>query len=369
MKKITKIVITGGPCAGKTTGLSTLERELSKIGYKVVIINESATEIINSGLSLSAYNNDNVNFELNIASLQLKKEKLYEEACENLSNEKIVLVCDRGVMDCKSYSTPEEWQEITRKLNLDDIQLRDNYDAVFHLVTAAKGAEEFYTRENNTARSETLEDAILADERTLKCWTGHPHLRAIDNSTNFEDKMKRLVSEIYSFLGEPEPYEIERKFLIKMPDINKLLTKHNCKKVDIIQTYLTSEENCERRIRQRGLDGSYIHTLTTKKRISDVKRLETEEKITPKQYLSLLNDADISLHQVKKTRYCIMQNNQYFEVDIYPFAKETAILEVELSNESEIIKFPEYLNIIKEVTDDYNFSNRALAEKIPTELK
>ena len=29
------------------------------------------------------------------------------------------------------------------------------YDAVFHLVTAAQGAERFYTLENNQARSET----------------------------------------------------------------------------------------------------------------------------------------------------------------------------------------------------------------------
>ena len=369
MKNFSKIVITGGPCAGKTTGLSTIERELSKIGYKVVIINESATEIINSGLSLSSYDNNNINFESNIVLLQLEKERIYEEACKKLPHEKVVLVCDRGIMDCKSYSTPEEWNQIKKNLNLDEIQLRDNYDAVFHLVTAAKGAEDCYTKDNNTARRENLEEAIIADEKTLKCWTGHPHLRAIDNSTNFEDKMKRLVSEIYSFLGEPEPYEIERKFLIKMPDINQLLINQNCKKVDIIQTYLTNEDGDERRIRQRGLNGSYIHTLTTKKRISDTKRLEIEEKITSKQYLSLLNDADISLHQVKKTRYCIMQNNQYFEVDIYPFANETAILEVELTNESENVKFPEYLNIIKEVTNDSSYSNRALAEKIPSDLK
>ena len=34
-----KIVITGGPCAGKTTGLSYVERELTKLGYKVVFLN------------------------------------------------------------------------------------------------------------------------------------------------------------------------------------------------------------------------------------------------------------------------------------------------------------------------------------------
>ena len=44
--KTTKIVITGGPCAGKTTGLSYLEQQLSKMGYKVVFLNETPTELM-----------------------------------------------------------------------------------------------------------------------------------------------------------------------------------------------------------------------------------------------------------------------------------------------------------------------------------
>ena len=62
--KISKIVITGGPCAGKTTGLSYLEQELTKIGYKVVFLNESATELILNGLSRGAFNS-NLDFEKN----------------------------------------------------------------------------------------------------------------------------------------------------------------------------------------------------------------------------------------------------------------------------------------------------------------
>ena len=30
-----KIVLTGGPCAGKTTALSTIEQELTDRGYRV----------------------------------------------------------------------------------------------------------------------------------------------------------------------------------------------------------------------------------------------------------------------------------------------------------------------------------------------
>ena len=366
--EIKKIVITGGPCAGKTTGMSYLEQELSKMGYKVVFLNESATEIILSGLGPNA-NKTNLDFERNIIQLQVEKEKLYMEFCKNLPNDKVLLVCDRGVMDCKCYMTDYEFNKALSQLNLDKIQVRDTYDAVFHLVTAAKGAEHAYTLANNEARYENIEQAIESDTKTMNAWTGHPHFRAIDNSTDFENKMKRLVKEICSFLGLPKPLEIEHKFLIKKPDLSLLESLNNCQKVDIIQTYLNSNTDEEVRIRQRGEMGSYIYTLTTKKKVKSATRQETEKRITQKEYLSLLNDADINLHQIKKTRYCLMHNNRYYEIDVYPFSTNTAICEIELTDENEQIELPEFISIIKDVTNGKKYSNRALAEKIPTDLK
>jgi len=365
--EFSKIVITGGPCAGKTTGLSYVERELTKIGYKVVFLNESATEIILNGANHTDFET-NEDFETAIVRLQIEKEQIYEDICKTLPNEKVILICDRGVMDCKAYTVGDEFSNILKKLNKEEIQLRDNYHAVFHLVTAAKGAEEFYTKANNNARRENIEEARLADDKTMQCWTGHPHFRAIDNSTNFENKMKRLVKEICIAIGEPAPLEIERKFLIEKPDIKMLESLPNCGKVDIIQTYLVSDENEEKRVRQRGTDGSYIYTLTTKTHISDIKRIETEKRITEREYLTLLNEADTNVHQIKKTRYCIMHNNKYFEIDIYPFAHNTAICEIELSEENETFEMPEFIKVTKEVTNDKRFSNYAFSKQIPDEM-
>lgn len=357
-----KIVITGGPCGGKTTGLSYIEQGLTKYGYKVIFLNESATEIINSNLNYTAYN-DNYLFEKNIIKLQLEKERLYEEACKALPNERVVLICDRGVMDCKSYTDQADFDRILSELNTNEVELRDNYDAVFHLVTAAKGAEEFYTLANNTARRESLEEAKLADDRTMNCWIGHPHFRSIDNSTPFDQKIKRLLNEITAFLGVPEPFEIERKFLIKKPDIKALENLPNCKKIEIVQTYLVSPDKSEEvRVRQRGVDGHYIYTKTIKKKVSSIKRIETERKISEREYLKSLNNADIKLHQLIKNRYCIMHENRYFEVDIYPFSNEYAVCEIELVDENEDFKIPPFISVVKEVTGDENFSNRALAK-------
>ncbi len=358
-KNFTKIVLTGGPCGGKSTGLSYIEREMSKRGYKVVFVNETATELVLNGISLSAYNNDYYQFEKQIVKLQILKEKMYEECCETLPDEKILLVCDRGFMDCRSYVTEEDFDRILKELGEDFIHLRDNYDGVFHLMTCAKGAEEYYNTSNNNARRESLEEAREADDRVIQCWTGHPHFRVIDNSTNFEGKMGKLINEICSLLGEPTPFEIERKYLIEKPDLQKLESLANCKKVNIIQTYLISEDGIETRVRQRGLAGSYIYTLTTKRNISPMTRVEFEQRISERQYLTYLANADTNLKSIRKDRYCLMQNGKYFEIDVYPFAKQRAILEIELTSEDENIKLPEFIKVVREVTDDKTYSNYA----------
>jgi AAA domain len=75
------------------------------------------------------------------------------------------------------------------------VSLREGrYDAVFHLVTAANGAESFYTLDNNVARSETPLQAREVDHKLVDAWCGHPRHYIIDNTDKtFEMKMQQLV--------------------------------------------------------------------------------------------------------------------------------------------------------------------------------
>lgn len=250
---------------------------------------------------------------------------------------------------------------VLEALGLREVELRDEYDAVFHLVTAAKGAEKFYTTANNTARTETPEQAAALDDKLIAAWTGHPHLRIIDNATDFEAKLKRLLTEITTFLGEPEPYEIERKFLIEYPDVQALERLSNCQRVEIIQTYLTAPEGEESRVRQRGVDGSYVYFQTTKRKVSELKRVEMERRLSKDEYLRLLMEADPACRPIRKTRDCLTYDNQYFEIDVYPFWRDKAIAEMELTSEDADIHFPPWIRGIKEVTDDELYKNASLA--------
>ena len=156
--KITKIVLTGGPSAGKTTALSWIRNEFTKLGYTVLIIAETATELISSGVAPWTCRS-NLDYQRSQMRLQLDKERVYERAAAAMPVEKILIVCDRGAMDNKAYMTQEEFDEVLRYLDLHEIELRDNYDGVFHLVTAANGALEAYSSANNAARYETAEEA------------------------------------------------------------------------------------------------------------------------------------------------------------------------------------------------------------------
>lgn len=360
-KQITKIVITGGPCAGKTTGMSWIQNAFTERGYTVIFISETATELISGGVAPWTLNS-NLDYQMCQIKLQIEKEKIFEEAARRLYKaEKVLIVCDRGTIDNKAYMSEGDFKRVLSLLDLNETELRDTYDAVFHLVTAAKGAEEFYSLSNNQARTETVEEAAIMDDKLISAWTGHPHLRVIDNTHGFEKKMKQLILEISSFLGVPEPYEIERKFLIEYPDVKLLQKMPNCKQIEIIQTYLKSYKDEEVRVRQRGENGNYIYFKTIKKKVDDIKRIEIESRLSKDEYLTLLMDADTTKRQIRKTRYCLTYDSQYFEIDIYPFWDDKAILEIELNDENTKVKFPEYIKIIREVTDDEKYKNASLA--------
>ncbi len=366
---ITKIVLTGGPCGGKSTALSKINNYFGNRGYKVLTIQETATELMSNGVSPKTCGT-NYDYQIGQMKLQKIKEEIFEEAAKTMNRDKILIVCDRGILDNKAYMKEVEFKKLMKKFNTSEVKERDSYDAVFQLVTAAKGAEEAFkkNKNNNPVRKEDLEGARELDDKMIAAWTGHPHFRIIDNSTDFEKKIDRMLKEIAVFLGEPEPLEIERKFLIYYPKLQELDNKPNCTKVDIVQTYLMSDDESERRIRARGVDGDYIYYLTEKRKVSDMKRVEIERRLTKDEYFSLLMEADPRLHSIHKTRYCLTENNQYFEIDIYPEWDKQAIMEVELSDENEKVNIPQYIDIIKEVTDDENYKNANMAKEMPKQL-
>jgi len=199
-RNITKLVITGGPCAGKTTAMLRIREEFEKEGYSVVIVPETATELICSGITPWTMDSK-VNYQMHQLMLQLEKERIYALASTYLEgNRRILIFFDRGAMDNKAYLADEEFAHILEKLSLSEEDILKRYDAVFHLVSAAKGDGKAYSLASNNARTESAELAARIDDRLLEVWKAHPRRRIIDTGIDFNKKLDDLITEIKVYL-------------------------------------------------------------------------------------------------------------------------------------------------------------------------
>lgn len=157
--------------------------------------------------------------------------------------------------------------------------------------------------------------------------------------------------------------EIERKFLIRYPDVDFLQKIDGCKKVNIQQTYLTDR----RRIRRWEEDGRTSFIVTFKEKINDIVRIEKESEISEKEFEHLMLLRDPSRQTITKTRYRFPFERKLLEVDVFDFWKDRAFLEIELDYEDEAFSIPTYITVIKEVTADKRYRNSVLAKAIPYE--
>ncbi len=163
---------------------------------------------------------------------------------------------------------------------------------------------------------------------------------------------------------EEKKVETERKYLIKYPQ--KLLDSIAEEDIsEIRQTYLISEKGVTSRVRMRACCGNIQYTKTEKRRIDDVSCFEDESEISREQYLNELKFADPQSKTVEKRRCLLRHKGHIFEIDIYPFWADRAIMEIELSFDDEEFCIPPEIEIIREVTSDKRYKNACLAKEIP----
>lgn len=361
-KRIIKIVLTGGPAAGKTTLTSQILKEFKQEdGWRVITIPETATDLI-SGFGIKPFGNcmSMLAFQDFVIADQIHKEKLALGAAEIVPEDNILIIYDRALMDDKAYISDEDFARTIAKFDgRTEASVLANYDMVLHLVTCAKGAEFAYNL-GNTARTESLEYAREMDDRTLRAWSAHPNLKIIDNSVNFGDKIKRALQEIYRAVGVPEPMAKKHKYLISMPDMGKLAATYNAATLDMMQTYLREvKPGVERRIRQQRNGEDYLYFYTEKHLMEDGTKWDTEKPIAAKDYVQYLMEGDPEFHAVHKMKYRFTYCDQRFEIDVYPFCDEKAIMFC-YSDRDEIVLPPE-VTVLREVTGNPDYKNKQLA--------
>ena len=363
MPEIKKIVLTGGPCAGKTTALVKITEYFSGFGYKVFNVPEVPTIYSTAGWNYLTPNRDlYYQGERAILETQLAFEDQFMRLAE-VCTKPVLIVCDRGTMDISAYIKPEEWEEITAMAGTSTNALMERYDAVLHLVSAADGAEQYYTTATNAtryeqAKKEGLRIARELDKKVIKAWTGHPHLRVINNHLDFENKLNRVLNEISKVVGLPQPPQEERVYRVEITG-----EIPECSESEITQTYLVAEPGCEVRLRRRQWSGGkVVNVHRSKKRISETEVIETERHIDNNLYEQMLQQADPYRQTIRKRRQSFIWKGQFFQIDTFLApVNDLVMMETKGVAEQETINFPPFVKVIEEVTGNQTYYNYNIA--------
>jgi len=377
---IYRFVLTGGPCGGKSTALVEVADRLRSLGYQVFTVPELATIFHRSAVHFPADLGFRARIGWDAAKLkaQLSLENAYAEFAKN-TNKPTVIISDRGAMDTKAYMEESHFESMLDMMDMDVVTLRDmRYDAVCHLMTSAIGAPKFYNTTNNNARRESVEEAADIDKRTRHAWLGHPMFRIIDNSTDFKNKVRRVIEFFSEYLNAPVPHSACRRFYVEITSPSGQLPEElRSLRCRLTSTFLKQSNKDQRDIvlRKRGQDGKYTYCVSVVQyKLGNDKDVYTRQKIIDSnQYISMLSQADISKTPVRRSRYCFEHEGQYFELDkwdgVCPLSESVdwaniggnrGILIAE--SDSEEIDFPPFVKVIREITEEYSL--KKLSRKV-----
>jgi predicted ATPase len=200
---IFRLCLTGGPCGGKSTLLEQLKTNMARRGFDVLCAPEVPTIMIRGGAVYPGHDGGEklLAFETAIIRLQMQLEDAFSMVAVSTGKPSII-VMDRGLLDIPAYLPSAQWHEVLKANGTTEAALSARYDMVLHLVTAADGAEAYYTTVNNAARTETAEQARALDASIRENWTrAHSNVVVVDNSgSDFAEKVRRCVDAVVRFV-------------------------------------------------------------------------------------------------------------------------------------------------------------------------
>jgi hypothetical protein len=250
------VVLTGGPCSGKSSVLAVLKRRLSVRGFQVLTIPENATHFLANSDGFQpdwAGTDSQAEMQRIFLDFQLDQERGFHQFAA-LNPKPAVLLLDRSVMDCKVFISDDQWEKVLNhhtKPKLLEEDLLKRYDLVLHMVTCAEGNEgkyEWGPESNNPGRYHTPEQAREQDQRCLEVYRPHPQLRVVPSLTNFEDKVDAALTFLNDALHIDGLVGKRTRVQVQLSDIPKATLDHaQC--FLATSTYLDSEmQHCVRKM-------------------------------------------------------------------------------------------------------------------------
>ena len=247
-----KIVLTGGPCAGKTKVLNGVTKKLREDGYYVITVPETAASLI--GGNIRPYKDILVKFQEQILDIQkskednaikyaeelskiLEKDEIIDEDLKEFSKCKgIIVIFDRGLLDNRAYLSHEEYNDLIKRKKLNELSRLDNYDMVIDLISMANLKKDAY--QNSEVRFENPEEAEKLDINTSGAWLIYDDLITVKPKDTMEEKIDCVYQLINNFVKNnvkpkkvQEEVDIDYKLFEYLDDDNSRVLR--TKKIDI----------------------------------------------------------------------------------------------------------------------------------------
>lgn len=179
-----RVVLTGGPGAGKTAVLEVVRKQLCP---HVAVLPEAASIVFGGG-----FPRRDPPAARRAAQLAIYHVQAQLEALAASEDSHAVVLCDRGVLDGLAY-WPGDAEDFFRAVGQPRAALLARYSAVLHLRTPpASGG---YNHEN-PLRIETAADAAAVDARIVAAWEGHPRRFFIESTPDFLQKLAQTLARL-----------------------------------------------------------------------------------------------------------------------------------------------------------------------------
>jgi predicted ATPase len=176
-----RVVLTGGPGAGKTAVLELVRQYFCT---HIHVLPEAAGIVFGGGFPRGAKEIQRRAAQRAIFHVQRELEVAAD------ADPAALIVCDRGTVDGYAYWPGEDyWSSLgtTRDREL------ERYHTVIHLRPPP--ASQGYNHDN-PLRIESAAEAMQLDERIARAWDGHPRRFFIDSTADFLVKAHRAIERL-----------------------------------------------------------------------------------------------------------------------------------------------------------------------------
>lgn len=363
--EITRISLTGGTKSGKTTIISRIPEKIKQISdeYIIMIAHEAAMIMFLGGGSFRVSElsqEESIVFQTEVLRMQIAMENRMLTLALNAIGDKekprkIVLICDRGLIDGEAYIDEDGWKQVMKNCNVAPQEINElRYDLVIHTATVFDGAENFAENLENFDMENVKSLMMEVDESLRKIYSSHPQYYYVNNQmdnlpegvSSFEYKMRRVDSIILKYLGFPVSLDsLVKKYYLKglidqdLFDLLKVETKpflildqgvfdrleEKNPRLDLIRVQSLVQDEYSLSISKEDL-GAIEEPFKSEKRSYYYKKVTLDEKKYPMiirrciekvEYMTILEHKDSKLKDVYRLRRSFFLSGQLYWIDTF----------------------------------------------------